>query len=258
MARKLISLEGATVVVPAGWTASAGYGQFALYGEVNHGTLSPYGVEGYFQIGYRGTFETGQYAAANYVWGGSYGSISNSNALNITITGGDDADSESLIQWLLDNNAEITGGVYEAITQLKPFLTNIANAIRTKKGTTETINAQNFASEIESIESGGGFPMYTMTDSTGYLISKAIGIIDRNGVYHEYEADFHNNNTSYEVIGSNKMIACVVSSYINQFESINSVTGLFNLSAGAVATPSNIYAGAVLVLTGDAEIEASF
>lgn len=45
----------------------------------------------------------------------------------------------------------ITGLV---ITQLATFLTNIANAIRTKKGTTETINAQNFASEIKSISSG--------------------------------------------------------------------------------------------------------
>lgn len=41
-------------------------------------------------------------------------------------------------------------------TQLRPFLTEIANAIRTKKGTSGVINAQNFASEIASIPSGGG------------------------------------------------------------------------------------------------------
>lgn len=39
---------------------------------------------------------------------------------------------------------------------LTEFLTNIANAIRSKKGTTEPINAQDFATEIESIEVGGG------------------------------------------------------------------------------------------------------
>lgn len=39
---------------------------------------------------------------------------------------------------------------------LNDFLTNIANAIREKKGTTEKINAQNFANEILSIEGGGG------------------------------------------------------------------------------------------------------
>jgi len=39
---------------------------------------------------------------------------------------------------------------------LSDLLTSIANAIRSKKGTTDTINAQNFASEIESIQTGGG------------------------------------------------------------------------------------------------------
>ena len=48
-------------------------------------------------------------------------------------------------------------------TQLKPFLTDIANAIRTKKGTTAQINAQNFASEIASIETGGGLVGYSGT-----------------------------------------------------------------------------------------------
>lgn len=39
---------------------------------------------------------------------------------------------------------------------MSDFLTNIANAIRNKKGTTAQINAQDFASEIESIEGGAG------------------------------------------------------------------------------------------------------
>jgi hypothetical protein len=39
---------------------------------------------------------------------------------------------------------------------LKDFLTDVADAIREKKGTTEKINPQNFSSEIKSIESGGG------------------------------------------------------------------------------------------------------
>ena len=39
---------------------------------------------------------------------------------------------------------------------LGDFLTDIANAIREKKGTVGSINAQNFASEIASIETGGG------------------------------------------------------------------------------------------------------
>ena len=37
---------------------------------------------------------------------------------------------------------------------LTDFLTDVANAIRTKKGTTGTINPQNFSSEIASISTG--------------------------------------------------------------------------------------------------------
>ena len=39
---------------------------------------------------------------------------------------------------------------------LTDFLTDVADAIREKKGTTEKINPQNFSSEIRSIEGGGG------------------------------------------------------------------------------------------------------
>ena len=39
---------------------------------------------------------------------------------------------------------------------LTDFLTGVADAIRTKKGTTDLINPQNFESEILSIETGGG------------------------------------------------------------------------------------------------------
>lgn len=39
---------------------------------------------------------------------------------------------------------------------LADFLSDIANAIRAKKGTSDSINAQDFSSEIASIESGGG------------------------------------------------------------------------------------------------------
>ena len=39
---------------------------------------------------------------------------------------------------------------------LTDFLTDVADAIRAKKGTTELINPQNFSTEIASIETGGG------------------------------------------------------------------------------------------------------
>lgn len=39
---------------------------------------------------------------------------------------------------------------------LKDFLTDVADAIRAKKGTSEPINPQDFSAEIASIETGGG------------------------------------------------------------------------------------------------------
>ena len=46
---------------------------------------------------------------------------------------------------------------------LTNFLTDVANAIRTKKGTAETIQASNFDTEISTIETGGG------TDINDYI-----------------------------------------------------------------------------------------
>lgn len=64
---------------------------------------------------------------------------------------------------------------------LSDFLTDIANSIRTKKGTTGTINAQNFSSEIASIETGSNVSNpYVATNATEmaqYLASKYYGAV---------------------------------------------------------------------------------
>jgi hypothetical protein len=48
---------------------------------------------------------------------------------------------------------------------LTDFLTDVADAIREKKGTTEKINPQNFSEEIRGIESGGGWDFLGDIDS---------------------------------------------------------------------------------------------
>lgn len=48
------------------------------------------------------------------------------------------------------------------MAELNSFLTSIADAIRSKKGTTDKINASNFASEIASISGGGGAVIKTI------------------------------------------------------------------------------------------------
>lgn len=52
---------------------------------------------------------------------------------------------------------------------LTDFLTDIADAIREKKGTTESINPQDFSSEIASIESGGGAVVSASVSDVNFL-----------------------------------------------------------------------------------------
>lgn len=97
---------------------------------------------------------------------------------------------------------------------LTDFLTDVANAIREKKGTTELINPQNFSDEIASIESGGGSRWTGHADVEGL---KAIGWTDEdiqyyqeNGVnWNEEDDEFHkvteDNKALYGVLTINNI-----------------------------------------------------
>lgn len=65
---------------------------------------------------------------------------------------------------------------------LTDFLTDVADAIREKKGTSELINPQDFASEIASIESGGGNGWTGHADAEGL---KAIGWTEDDIAYYQ-------------------------------------------------------------------------
>ena len=61
---------------------------------------------------------------------------------------------------------------------LQDFLTDVANSIRTKTGTTELINAQDFSDKILNISSGGENTLKKLLDatkSTKYLFSSYEG-----------------------------------------------------------------------------------
>lgn len=98
---------------------------------------------------------------------------------------------------------------------LSDFLSDIADAIREKKGSSEPINAQDFSSEIASIETGGSGTRYTGHADVEGL--RAIGWTDEdiayyqeNGVnWNEEEDEYHKvtdgNKALYGVLTVNNI-----------------------------------------------------
>ena len=110
---KLIDLTGATVTVPSGWVSTPGYGNFDifLWQDSNH-------------------MDFGNGLNIGYMWGGSdfprlvsttdslcfgigEGLYDSSDSLYFEIIDGTDVSNTNLIQWFIDNNATIEGGVWE-------------------------------------------------------------------------------------------------------------------------------------------------
>lgn len=104
-------LTGYTVIVPAEWTTSAGYGNFSLDFTASYGTDS--GICQTLYIGYRFDPDEDFVSVSNrvfawYVGGSSAGGSfnpSSSEGFTLEITGGFDASNPSLIQWFAVNNA---------------------------------------------------------------------------------------------------------------------------------------------------------
>lgn len=118
---KLISLQGALVSVSSGWVCPPGYGIFSFNG---YGNIDGYPIDGgayfydqssinSFRIGYSGDFD-GVFTERNdRIWFGNLGDIGEDSSFQLMITDGRDVANPSLIQWFLNNNATIEGGIYE-------------------------------------------------------------------------------------------------------------------------------------------------
>lgn len=114
----LVSLLGATVRVPAGWSAIAGYGYYNLSGFYSINNSEFFALyNGYsFGIGRSGsgTMETKNNSICiRYISNSNFYDYDNSFSFSLSITGGSSAVDKNLIQWFVDNNATIEGGVYE-------------------------------------------------------------------------------------------------------------------------------------------------
>ena len=99
------------------------------------------------------------------------------------------------------------------IDTLGNFLTDVATAIRNKKGTTDTIPASDFDTEIDSIETGGG-----STVTKGLRIDT----IDANG--YVIEATFIGDslpvNYFYSAITTNNFLKNITLKFTNEFKAI--------------------------------------
>lgn len=119
---------------------------------------------------------------------------------------------------------------------LADYLADIANAIREKKGTNEAINAQDFASEIASIESGG----------TGNNIR--VPYLRRNGSgYIDTGVKGANSNLKITVQYSFNAFPLgywsMVHAYVN--ESTNATRILFNKKATVLANVNSLASNSV-------------
>lgn len=141
---------------------------------------------------------------------------------SIKFTGGTDATNTELIAWL-----EVNGTLekmVEPVLQIKPFLKGIADAIRNKKGTTESINAQNFASEIESIETGSGLTGYSGEIRQGDIEINQLCIIHSDGTTEELIS----SDITFPLTLSN-VVFCIVATDMNG--ELNSTTGGIDILA---------------------------
>ena len=95
---------------------------------------------------------------------------------------------------------------------LTDFLTDVADAIREKKGTIELINPKDFASEIASIETGGGNGWTGHADADGL---RAIGWDDADiAYYQENGVDWNEEDDHLHLVSDdNKALYGVVTAY---------------------------------------------
>lgn len=70
---------------------------------------------------------------------------------------------------------------FQKVQQLKEFLTEIADTIRAKKGTTGLINAQNFKSELEELFKPEGKVVITKS-GVHNITPYALAVVQTNGV----------------------------------------------------------------------------
>ena len=90
---------------------------------------------------------------------------------------------------------------------LKDFLTDVADAIREKEGSSEPINPQEFSDRIRAIQSGGGGNLYGYTGHADVEGLKAIGWTDADIDYYQQFVNWDEEYDEYhKVTDDNKAL----------------------------------------------------
>ena len=130
------------------------------------------------------------------------------------------------------------------------FLTDVAIAIRNKKGTTGTIVASNFDTEIESIETGGGTaePIFTGHYDTEGLrqigwTDEEIEYYNQNGVQWNSSEDNYFKLTQTELAGDDSKNTRFLpkSSTITHFNSYNKLLAIPNIETSSVTNMDSMF-----------------
>lgn len=165
----ITDLTNTTWYIPAGWSTEADVGQFNVYGSMTIALSSETVIDRNFinlHLGYyieRDANHTGynyipaENSMAIVIDTSASTWISNASGYSVTFTGGTDATDEKLIAWLEANGELVSGGEEDELYLIEEStLTDIADAIRTKKGITGYLDPANYRDLILSIGGSGG------------------------------------------------------------------------------------------------------
>ncbi len=168
-------LTNTTWHIPAGWIAEAGYGCFQMNFDltINTSDGSIIEIKDCYDpnIGYQGGILLPNDNCLSYnLSDGSASYLSNKSGCVFYFKGGTDATNEKLIAWLEANGGLASGGEEDELYLIdESTLTEIADAIRAKKGITGYLDPANFASEILSIGQAPTMTIISFTiDGTAY------------------------------------------------------------------------------------------
>ena len=135
-------------------------------------TVTPYSEGLHTLIGYREDWECYRTSSGGTGWG--YLDIYGIDFRNIVITEDTEVD-DTFGTWYISNTNynEVNPTEDTEYIEVASWYTRVANAIRSKKGTSEPILRDDFASEIESISVGSTLPVYDGT----VVIEKAESVL---------------------------------------------------------------------------------